>query len=193
MKRIKLFEEFVNESTTDGTIESLIKITQMSMNMGVFDDKLMSKHSKFDLISGVKGAIKGEVTKLPTDKRKEFDRYADSLITPLENADTVEQLLRAMITIADTKRNIFSKLSITESLNESRVSDLLKKVKNATTKWWDEHKDNLLLYIAEILAQILVEILFGILRGLLKSTDLKAPKIKFGGGKFGGGGATSSW
>lgn len=192
MKHIKLYEEFLNESTTDGTIESLIKITQISIGMGVFDDELL-KNSKYDLVSGVKGTLRGETSKLPVDKRKEFDRYVNALMTPLQNADTMEQFLRAMITIADTKNNIFSRLSITETLNESKVSDLLKKVKTATTKWWDEHKNNIFWYIAEILAQILVEILFGILRGLLKSDSLKAPKMKFGGGKFGGGGASGKF
>jgi len=192
MKKIKLFEEFINESTTDGTIESLIKVTQISMDMGIFDDKLL-KNSKYNLISGVSGALKGETSKLPTDKRKEFDGYVDALMNPLKKADTMEQFLRALINVADTKNNIFSRLSITEQLNESKVLDLLKKVKNATTEWWDAHKDNILLFIAEILAQILVEILFAILRALLKSDNLEAPKMKFGGGAFSGGGSGGSY
>jgi DNA phosphorothioation-dependent restriction protein DptG len=192
MKHIQLFEAFINESTTDGTIESLIKVTQISMSMGIFDDRLL-KNSKYNLISGVNGALKSETLKLPTDKRKEFNGYVDALMKPLQKADTMEQFLGAMINVADTKNNIFSRLSIIEKLNESKVLDLLKKVKNATTEWWNNHKDTILLSIAEILAQILVEILFGILRALLKSDKLKAPKMNFGGGAFSGGGSGGSY
>ena len=71
--------------------------------------------------------------------------------------------------------------------------DLLKKVKTATSDWLDKNGANILMFIAELLAQIVVEILFAILRALLKSDNLKAPKMKFGGGSFSGGGSGGSF
>jgi len=184
--------QLVNESTTDGTIESLIKVTQISIGMGIFDDRLL-KSSKSNLILGISSALKGETSKLPTDKRNEFVGYVNALMKPLQKANTMEQFLRAMINVADTKNNIFSRLSITEQLTESKVMDLLKKVKTATSDWLDKNGANILMFIAELLAQIVVEILFAILRALLKSDNLKAPKMKFGGGSFSGGGSGGSF
>ena len=192
MKHIKLFEEFVNESTTDGSIEALIQVAKISMNMGVFNDELL-KNVQSNLTLGVQGALKGQTLKLPIDKRSEFNGYVDSLMKPLEAAKTMEQFFNAMMKVAIIKDSIFARLSIDEQLNESKVLDLLKKAKNATVTWWNEHGLDILIFIGELLAQIIVEILFGILRGLLKSDKLDAPKIKFGGGKFGGGGAGGSW
>ena len=97
--------QLVNESTTDGTIESLIKVTKISMGMGIFDDRLL-KSSKSNLILGISGALKGETSKLPTDKQKEFVGYVNALMKPLQKANTMEQFLRAMINVADTKNNI---------------------------------------------------------------------------------------
>ena len=98
-----------------------------------------------------------------------------------------------MLSVSNAKNNIMDRLSIEEALQESKVLDWLKSIKNKAADWWDDNKYTIVTTILEMLAQLLVNILFAILGALLKSDDLEAPKIKFGGGKFGGGGASSKW
>ena len=78
MKHVKLFEQFINESTTDGTIESLIDATKLSMKMGIFNDELLND-VKVNFIEGIKGSLKSETNKLPANKRKEFQGYVNML------------------------------------------------------------------------------------------------------------------
>jgi len=192
MKHVKLFEQFINESTTDGTIESLIDATKLSMKMDIFNDELLND-VKVNFIEGIKGSLKSETNKLPANKRKEFQGYVNMLIGPLEKANTMGKFLGAMLSVSNAKNNIMDRLSIEEALQESKVLDWLKSIKNKAADWWDDNKYTIVTTILEMLAQLLVNILFAILGALLKSDDLEAPKIKFGGGKFGGGGASSKW
>lgn len=191
MKHVKLFEEYISESTTDGTIESLIEVTKLSMSMGVFNDELL-KDTRENFISGIEGSLKSEVRKIPSDKKKEFTGYMTALIGPLKKVETMAQLLSAMYSISAAKSNILNRMSVEEALNESKILDWLKKAKTATTDWWDRNKSTILYTILEVLARIIIEILFAVLRAITKS-DVKAPKIKFGGGSFGGGGASGKW
>jgi hypothetical protein len=191
MKHVKLFEEYISESTTDGTIESLIEVTKLSMTMGIFDDQLL-KDTRGNFISGIEGSLKSEVRKIPSDKKKEFTEYMKALIGPLEKVETMAQLLSAMYSISAAKSNILDRMSVEEALNESKILDWLKKAKTATAEWWQRNKSTILYTILEVLARIIIEILFAVLRAITKS-DVKAPKIKFGGGSFGGGGASGKW
>jgi hypothetical protein len=191
MKHVKLFEEYISESTTDGTIESLIEVTKLSMTMGIFDDQLL-KDTRGNFISGIEGSLKSEVRKIPSDKKKEFTGYMKALIGPLEKVETMAQLLSAMYSISAAKSNILDRMSVEEALNESKILDWLKKAKTATAEWWQRNKSTILYTILEVLARIIIEILFAVLRAITKS-DVKAPKIKFGGGSFGGGGASGKW
>lgn len=191
MKHIKLFEEYIAESTTDGTIESLIEVTKISMKMGVFDDALL-KDMRQNFIGGIEGSLKSEMAKIPNDKKSEFKGYMEALIGPLKKVETMAQLLSAMGSIAAAKSNIVKRMTLDESLNESKILDWLKKAKTATADWWQRNKSTILYTILEVLARIIIEILFAVLRAITKS-DVKAPKIKFGGGSFGGGGASGKW
>jgi hypothetical protein len=192
MKHVKLFEDFVNEAIADGSIESLIDVMKTSLNFGIFDDSMISD-IKDDFLAGIRGSMKGEVSKLPTNKKQEFEMYSSQLMKPLEKAKTLGQFLSAMISVASAKENIMKRLSIKESINESKISDFFKNIHRKSKEWWEDNKHRIFLTLIELLAQIIVEILFAILRAFLKSDDLKAPKIKFGGGSFGGGGASGNW
>lgn len=192
MKHIKLYEEFINEATTDGTIESLISVSKIAAKMKVFDDDLF-REMKDTMINGINGAVRGEAAKLPTDKKKEFEGYADALMDPLRKTNNLAQFISSLKTVAAAKDNIINRLQLEESLMESRAMDILKKVKDKTVEWWNTYGKDIALVIAEILVRLIVEVLFAVLRALLKSDNLKAPKISFGGGKFGGGGASGKW
>jgi hypothetical protein len=191
MKHVKLFEQFINESTTDGSIDSLIDVLKTSLNFGIFDDNML-KDIKDDFISGIEGSMKTEVVKLPAEKRKEFQKYSKQLMGPLEKADTLASFLSAMISVSAAKENIVNRLSIKESLDESKVADFFRNIHKKSKDWWEDNKSKIFLFIIEALANIIVKILFAIIGALLK-TDIKAPTVDFGGGKFGGGGARGKW
>jgi len=143
------------------------------------------------MIAGVNGTLKGQSSKVPTDKQDEFNGYVDALMGPLEKAKNLSQFIGAMTAIAKTKDNIIKRLEIQEAVVESKAMDWLKSIKNKTIDWWNENKYKVALTIAELFVQILVELLFTILRALTKSS-IDSPRIKFdgfGGGKFSGGGA----
>ena len=191
MKYLRTYESFINESTTDGTIESLIDVTKISMQMGIFDDEILSD-VKDNFIRGIEGALKGQTNKLDQQQKREFKAYSDALMGPLKKAKTMDQFVRAMSSIAAAKDNILNRMELANSLDESKIIDWIKKAKTSTVEWWQENKGKILLSIIELLTQGIVNILFGVISGLLK-TKIEAPEIEFGGGKFGGGGASGKW
>ena len=192
MKRVKLFEQFINESTTDGTIESLIDVTKLSMQMGIFNDELLHDVRE-DFINGVEGSLKSAIGKLNSVQKKEFNMYAEAMMGPLRKVKTMAQFLSALGAIASAKDNILSRMELQEALNEGKISDWLKKAKTATAEWWERNKSSIISTIIEILVQFVLNILFAVLNALLKTDDIETPKFKFGGGKFGGGGARGTW
>jgi hypothetical protein len=168
----ELNKSFIYEATTDGTIESLIDATKIATNMGVFDDALFNE-MKDTMIQGVNGALKGQNIQLPNDKKVEFNGYMDALMGPLRRANNLSQFIGAMMNVAKTKDNILNRLNIKETINENRVINWLKTIKNKTTEWWNENKYEIAITIAEIFARMLVEFLFAILRALTKSETKK--------------------
>lgn len=191
MKYVKTYESFIFESTTDGSIESLVDVSKIAIQMGIFDDKLFSE-MKDTMISGVRGSLKSGLSKISSTDKNKMAKYTNSLLGPLESAKDMKEFLSALIAVGKTKDALIKNLTLTESLLESKISDWLKKAKNATVNWWKNNAYDIAMFIARILIQILVEILFAVLRSITKS-DIKAPKIKFGGGSFGGGGASGKW
>jgi hypothetical protein len=188
----------LNESTTDGSLESFVYTMRLGMQGGVFTNEMFPIMKK-NFLGGVLGSLKGEMSKLPADKKGEFSRYVSQLLKPLESSSNIEQFINRLGLVADTKNNILSNLGVNEMVMEFHTKnsvDWLKATVKSTLKkgkeWWSENKQSILKVIIEILAQIIVEILFAILGALLK-TKVKAPKVKFGGGKFGGGGAGGNW
>lgn len=192
MEYLKTYESFLNEATTDGSIESLIDASKIAVKMNIFDDNLF-REMKDNMLLGVIGSLKGEVDRLPADKRSEFKKYADALMKPLEKAKNLSQFINSLTLVAAAKNNIIKRYSLDEVFNESVVIDKLKNIKNKAVSWWNENREDILIMILEVLAQIIVEVLFGIIKALLKSDKLKAPKIRFRGGSFGGGGASGKW
>lgn len=191
MKYVKTYESFIFESTTDGSIESLVDVSKIAIQMGIFDDKLFSE-MKDTMISGVKGSLKSGLSKVSSTDKNKMAKYANSLLGPLESAKDMKEFLIALIAVGKTKDALIKNLALTESLLESKMGDWLKKAKNATVSWWKDNAYDIAMFIARILIQILVEILFAVLRSITKS-DIETPKMKFGGGSFGGGGASGKW
>lgn len=151
---IPLFEDFkLNESTTDGTIESLIDVTKIAVNMGVFDDSLL-KDVKQNFIQGIRGSLKTETDKIRPEKRKQFKQLMDSLISPLETANTMNKFIMSLELIAKTKDNIVSRLSEGEIILESRLVNWLKTAKKSSKDWWETNKKNIVKKISDILINI---------------------------------------
>ena len=188
----------MNESTTDGSLESFVHTMRLGIKGGVFTDEIFPIVKK-NFLGGVLGSLKAEMSRIPTDKKKQFSVYVSQLLKPLESSSNIDQFVSRLGMVADTKNNIIARLGVNELVNEVSIKksiDWLKGTVKSTIQkgkdWWDENKHSILRVLIELLAQIIVEILFGILSALLK-TKVKAPKVKFGGGKFGGGGAGGSW
>jgi hypothetical protein len=191
-------KSILNESTTDGSLESFVYTMRMGIKGGLFTNEMFPIMKK-NFLGGVLGSLKGEMGRISTDKKGDFSKYISQLLKPLESSSNIEQFINRLGLVADTKNNILSNLGINEIMLEFGVKNSINwlntTVKNTIKRgneWWDENKHSILKVIIEILAQIIVEILFVILSALLK-TKVKAPKVTFDGGKFGGGGAGGNW
>lgn len=192
MKYIKPINEFLNESTTDGSVEALIEVTKLSMKMGIFNDEIL-RDVQDNFVGGVEGSLKGELRKIPSDKKAEFNGYMEALMGPLRKAKTMAQFLSALASVSAAKNNILARMAVEAPMNESKIVNWLKDAYKQSSEWWQRNKSEIITTIIELLVQIVIEILFAVLRALLKSKSLEAPKFKFGGGKFGGGGAGGNW
>jgi hypothetical protein len=184
----------LNESTTDGSLESFVYTMRLGIKGGVFTNEMFPLLKK-NFLGGVLGSLKGEMSRIPADTKGEFSKYVSQLLKPLENSSNIEQFINRLGLVVDTKNNILSNLGVNEMVMEFGVKDSINWLKSTIKKgkdWWEENKHSILKVIIELIAQIIVEIIFAILSALMK-TKVKAPKVKFGGGKFGGGGAGGNW
>lgn len=154
MKHILEFEEFINESTTDGTIESLIDATKIATKMGVFTDDLL-KEVKQNFISGARASLKTEKSKLPSDKRNEYQKLMDSLIDPLEKANSMSKFIKALQIISVTKNNILDRLGVDESLVESKILTWFKDAKKQSADWWKENIAMIIEKISKVLLSLI--------------------------------------
>ena len=135
---MKNFNQFINESTTDGSLDSLIDVTRIAINMGVFNDKLFTS-MKETMITGIKGSIKTERKKVQKENLTQFIKLTDSLLQPLQEATTINSFLNSLIQISEAKDNIIKRLKINEIINESKIINYFRKIKNKTKNWWQNN------------------------------------------------------
>ena len=195
MKRVLTYQEFLNESAT---IEFPLMIDALKLiekNVSIDAAKFAEFRGIF--INAIRSAIKQKSAQLDAESKKEFETAVENLIRPLEGTKTIAQFISAMTKVAGIKDGISDEFSISESLNESKIMDWFRKAKTATVEWWQENKQDIFLFILEMIAQFIVSFLFALINALLKSKDpIEAPTISFrgfGGGKSGGGGAGATW
>jgi hypothetical protein len=175
--------DILNESTTDGSLESFIYTLRIGVQSGVFSDEIF-KDIKRNLVGGVLGSLKGEIDSIPRPKRKQFLKYVSALIKPIESSTNMNSFINSLGIVADTKNNLIKNLNISEQIDEGKLKDgilfLQKRIKSTTDdtkKWWDENKKEIAKYVSRILGQILIEVLFVILRSLLKNPTIPTPKL----------------
>ena len=195
MKRVLTYQEFLNESAT---IEFPLMIDALKLiekNVSIDAEKFAEFRGIF--INAIRSAVKQKSAQLDADSKKEFETAVEKLIRPLEGTKTIAQFISAMTKVSGIKDGISDEFSISESLNESKIMDWFRKAKSATVEWWQENKQDIFLFILEMIAQFIVSFLFALINALLKSKDpIDAPTISFrgfGGGKSGGGGAGATW
>lgn len=165
-------KDIIQESTTDGSLESFIYTMRLGIRSGVFTNA-MFRDVKKNFMGGVIGSLKGEMGNLPSEKRTEFMGYVTQLMKPLQNTNSMESFINNLGIVADTKNNIIKRLGIRESMTEGRIKDrltwlgnVIKKSANGTTNWWAEHKEQIIQMVSDLLVQILIQILSGILRAV---------------------------
>jgi hypothetical protein len=196
MKRVLTYEEFLNESISAPTISSLIDALKLiEKNVSIDSAKFVEFREIF--INSIRSALKQKSPQLDTESKNRLETAVEKLIKPIEGTKNLAQFISAMAKVSGIKNGISDEFSISESLNESKIMDWFKKAKTATVEWWQENKQDIFLFILEMIAQFFVSFIFAIINALLKGEDqIETPTISFrgfGGGKSGGGGAGASW
>ena len=196
MKRVLTYQEFLNESAT---IEFPLMIDALKLiEKNVSIDAAKFAEFRVIFINAIRSAVKQKSAQLDAESKNEFETAVEKLIKPLEGTKTIAQFISAMTKVAGIKDSISNEFSISESLNESKIMDWFRKAKTATVEWWQENKQDIFLFILEMIAQFIVNFLFALINALFKTDDdeIETPTISFrgfGGGKSGGGGAGATW
>lgn len=148
---IKL-SSLLNESTTDGSIESLLQVTRIATRMGVFDDEMI-RDVKHDFIAGISGILKFDLSKVPSDKKKEFKNVVSMIIKLMQQTTDMNSFVKTLTQITHIKTALFRKYGISENLNESKTGKYKKIFKNLSHKlttlktnvddWWNSNKQDI--------------------------------------------------
>lgn len=173
-RHIMLFEEFINEATTDGSIESMIETIKLAFKMGIFDEDFFSE-IRTNVISGVHGSLEGESLKLPSEKRAEFDRYVDMMMSPIKDSKNAHDLVSNMAKIAIIKNGIVKRLELSESLEEAFsmtasikwLKDGMHKAKDSAIQWWKENSKDIMTTIVNFLVNFITGLLTTVAQALL--------------------------
>lgn len=106
---VKMFEEFLNESTTDGSIENFIEVLNIAIKTKLFtEDFFLDMKDNFML--GVTGSLKLETLKLPEEHREKFARYVNELTAPMINVNNFNDLITVLKKMSAEKTAIIKKI-----------------------------------------------------------------------------------
>jgi hypothetical protein len=199
MKHILTYEDFLNESISAPSISPLIDALKLiEKNVSIDAAKFIEFREIF--INSIRSALKQKSVQLDTESKNKLETAVEKLVKPIEGTKNLTQFISAITKVSGIKDDISDEFSISESLNESKIMDWFKKAKTATVEWWQENKQDIFLFILEMIAQFIVNFLFALINALFKKDDnddeIEAPKISFrgfGGGRTGGGGAGAAW
>jgi hypothetical protein len=128
--------DILNESTTDGSLESFIYTLRIGVQSGVFSDEIF-KDIKRNLVGGVLGSLKGEIDSIPRPKRKQFLKYVSALIKPIEASTNMNSFINSLGIVADTKNNLIKNLGI---LTEKKI---LNKRENKSNTFYSLNYNSL--------------------------------------------------
>jgi hypothetical protein len=197
MKHILTYEDFLNESISAPSISPLIDALKLiEKNVSIDAAKFVEFREIF--INAIRSALKQKSVQLDTESKNKLETAVEKLVKPIEGTKNLAQFISAMTKVSGIKNDISDEFSISESLNESKIMDWFRKAKTATVEWWEENKQDIFLFILEMIAQFIVNFLFALINALFKTDDdeIETPTISFrgfGGGNTGGGGAGASW
>lgn len=157
----------VDETITDGTIDSLLNATRIAWQLGVFDDEFF-KYIVGDFIKGIRSSLKYELYDIPKENHNTFLRYADILIKPIEASKDMQSFMSAVTKVVTAKNNIVKRLRMTETyiVESSKFKsafDGFKRVVSSSNgkldDWWIRNKDKILKLIVEYLIKYIIGVL----------------------------------
>jgi hypothetical protein len=160
----------LNESTTDGTIETLLMVTKLGATQGIFNDTMV-REVKGEFMAGIRGSLKSELPKIPAEFQQEFKKIMGFVLNPMERINTIADFITALSKMVIVKKGLYKRFGIRENINESSnfnkilngLKQKLKQGKDSIVGWWDVNKGD----IVTIIAKFLVSVVIGILRGVL--------------------------
>jgi hypothetical protein len=154
----------IDESTTDGTIDSLLNATRVAWSMGVFDDEFF-KYLISDFIMGIRSSMKYELYDIPKENHGIFLKYADILIKPIEQSKDMKSFISALKNVVIAKNNIVKRLQlnevhIIESSKFKLAFDSFKRLasqpNDIINDWWVRNKNKILKLIVEYLIKYII-------------------------------------
>lgn len=133
----KLQSQLIYESTTDGTIESLLSTITVAYQLGVFTDTLFND-MKFTFTQTISNVLRSEIKKIPKDAHSEYLKYANALKSPIESATDMKSFIKALSMVVAAKKNIIKRLSIPENHIQENISSTLNSLKSSIKKLGDD-------------------------------------------------------
>jgi len=174
MRFIKLYEEHINESITDGSIEDFLEGTKIAIRMGLFSDPFF-RDLKSNMTEGVRISLENETFDLPKNAHKQFLGYVKELTGLLEKTETISEFINELGLISEVKQNIIKRMKsegkIEESTNFKNSISWIKKglegTKKQVTLWWNGNQNQIAKELGDILVNFMVSVFSMI------STDMK--------------------
>lgn len=152
----------INESTTDGSIESLLQVTQIASKMGVFDDEMV-RMVKSDFMSGIKGSLNFDLKKVPKENQNEFKNIISMIMNLVRKVSNVDELLDTITKIVQIKKAVFKRYHVSESISEDKYQNIFKQIvstlKNGDTKLWNKNKKSITLLVSDLMISFTMGVL----------------------------------
>jgi len=153
----------INESTTDGSIETLLMVTKLGANQGIFNDTMV-REVKGEFMAGIRGSLKLELPKIPTEHQQEFKKVMGFILNPIERVSTIVGLIDSLSKMVIVKKSLFKRYNVHENINESInfnkvFSGLKQKLSNTKEDfsiWWNKNSKSVIKAIADYLIKFVM-------------------------------------
>lgn len=187
MKHLQTFEQFLNESISSSSVESLISMLKMTDSLGLVDNEFIKDIKKEVQNQLSKNVSKEAQKKLNITDKKIVNDKINNMSASLNKIKDTQSLIQFLTDVSNN--NSFMNEAFNFDTFFQSVKQSLKNAGSKIAEWWDNNKREIMIMIIEFLVQIALELIFGLIGALLNAKNLKAPKFKMSGGSFGGGGA----
>ena len=173
MNFLRVYEDYIYESTGNGSIEAFIEATRIGAELGIFTDQLF-KEAKQNFVDGIEMSLRSEKFNIPSKSHNEFDRYIGYLMKDIKKSKDLISFLTALLRASKIKEALLDRMKSVPYLEENNthkedwIRDGIRDKKESAIDWLGSNPQE----IAKNLSKLLIDYMSEIIDTVAKSLQI---------------------